>query len=304
MAESYRAAGVDIDAHAAWVSRLRDRVSGLGFAGAYEFAGRRLVAGADGVGSKLLLAIQASRLDGVGIDCVAMNVNDVLTEGARPLFFLDYLAVHRFDATLADRVLAGVAAGCAEAGCVLLGGETAQLPDLYAEGHFDLAGFCVGAVERPPRPETMKPGDGIVGLPSSGIHSNGFALVRRIHARDPYDVAELLKPTRIYVRPVLAALQDGAAVAAMAHITGGGLPGNLVRAFPPGLGARLRAGSWPEPAVFAWLRRHVAEEEMRRVFNLGIGFALVSPEPQALADRLGGFVIGEVVRGEGVQWTA
>ena len=302
MPESYRAAGVDVDAHAGWVATLKERVGGLGFASGFDFAGRRLVAGADGVGSKLLLALQTDMLDGLGIDCVAMNVNDILTAGARPLFFLDYLAVHKLDPAVADRLLHSLAAGCEEAGCVLLGGETAQLPDLYADGHFDLAGFCVGAVETAPTPELMKPGDGIVGLPSHGIHSNGFALVRRIHAAHPYDVAELLRPTRIYVKPVLAALKGGAPVRAMAHITGGGLPGNLVRGFPPGLGARL--GTWPEPTVFGWLRKHVSEDEMRRVFNLGIGFALVTPEPRALASQLGGHVIGEVVKGEGVLWDA
>jgi phosphoribosylformylglycinamidine cyclo-ligase len=300
MSESYRRSGVDIDAHAAWVATLRDRVAGLGFAGGFDFAGHRLVAGADSVGSKVVLAAQAGIYDGLGIDCVAMNANDVLTAGAQPLFFLDYLAVHRLDTAIADALLRSLSAGCDDAGCVLLGGETAQIPDLYAEGHFDLAGFCVGVVEAPPAPELMRPGDGIVGLPSHGIHSNGFALVRRIHAQDPYDVAELLRPTRIYVRPVMAALKDGAPVRAMAHITGGGLPGNLLRGFPPGLGARL--GSWPQPAVFGWLRRHVPEDEMRRVFNLGIGFTLVTPEPEALAERLSGYVIGEVVTGEGVTW--
>jgi phosphoribosylformylglycinamidine cyclo-ligase len=236
---------------------------------------------------------------------VAMNVNDVLTAGAQPLFFLDYLAVHRLDADVAGAILDGLAAGCAEADCVLLGGETAQLPDLYAPGHLDLAGFCVGLVEVPPTPERMRPGDRIVGLPSSGLHSNGFALARRVHAADPYDVAALLAPTRIYVRPVLAALRAGAAVHGMAHITGGGLPGNLTRGFPAGLGARLYGGAWPEPPVFAWLRRHLPEAELRAVFNLGVGFALVAPASEAdgLARALGGFVIGEVEAGEGVRWS-
>lgn len=324
---SYQRAGVDIAGHERWVERLRpiaasasrpEVLAGVGpFAGLFD--ARRLeapilVASADGVGSKVLLAAEVGRWEGIGIDCVAMNVNDILTAGAEPLFFLDYLAVHRLEPHVLEALLAGLAAGCREAGCALLGGETAQLPDLYRPGELDVAGFCVGVVsaDRVVDGSRVRPGDRIVGLASSGVHANGFSLVRRI-LKDAGGgpVEDLLRPTRIYVRPVLDLLRSGADVRGMAHITGGGLPGNLPRALPAGLGAWLHPGAWPEPGVFGWLRQAggVPEEEMRRVFNLGLGFCLVLPpgEEEAACRMLQqrgveAWVVGDVVPGEGVRF--
>lgn len=327
---SYREAGVSLTAAERMVGRLGslaavagrpEVLSGVGgFAGLFALGARYrdpvLVAGADGVGSKLQLVLQAAEpgrlpaaLAGLGVDCVAMNVNDVLTVGAEPLFFLDYLGVHALDPTQVEALVAGVASGCREAGCALLGGETAQLPDLYRAGDFDLAGFCVGVAERDRllTGAEVRPGDAVVGLASAGVHSNGFALVRRILARagGRGPIAELLTPTRIYVRPVLAALAGGAPVKALAHITGGGLPGNLPRSLPAGCRAVLHPGAWTEPAVFDWIRRcgGVAEDEMRSVFNLGVGLCAVVPAAdvdavcRALAP-LPAWTIGEIVAGE------
>lgn len=284
-----------------------------------------LVACTDGVGSKLLVAIAAKRFDTVGIDLVAMNVNDLLCCGAEPLFFLDYLALNALDPDSAAQIVAGVAAGCEEAGCALLGGETAELPDLYARGHFDLAGFAVGVVERQrllSRKE-VRPGDEILGLASSGLHSNGYALVRKLLLEDiklplakpvrrlgePL-VDALLRPTRIYIRPVLQALRKYRGrprIVAMAHITGGGLPGNLPRVLPGNCAAVIRRGSWPIPPIFGLLEHHgVAEDELYRVFNMGIGLALVVRPGSAGAiarelKRSGEQVyrIGSVTRGNG-----
>lgn len=317
----YREAGVDIAAAGDLVGRLRaisqsagrpEVLAGVGgFAGLFALGGRYrdpvLVSGADGVGSKLQLALAAGDLAAVGVDCVAMSVNDVLTAGAEPLFFLDYLAVHALEPAQVEALVAGVAAGCREAGCALLGGETAQLPDLYRAGDFDLAGFCVGVAERDRLLDGagVGPGDAVIGLASSGAHSNGFALIRRLLARAGAGgpVRDLLAPTRIYVKPVLAALRDGAPIRAMAHVTGGGLPGNLPRALPPGCRAVLHRGAWPEPPVFGWIRQtgRIPEDEMRRVFNLGIGFCVVVPagDADAVCRALRpAWRIGEIVAGE------
>lgn len=305
-APAYRAAGVDIGAADRLVALLRARVTATrpevtagigGFYGAFRLPdGTELVAGADGVGTKVLLARELGRFDTIGIDLVAMNVNDILTAGAEPLFFLDYVAVGRLDPEQVAEVVAGVDRACREAGCALLGGETAEMPGLYRPGDLDLAGFAVGRVlaRRHPAPP-VRPGQRIVGIASSGLHANGFSLVRAILEREQVDLGgrvaggdaswaeELLRPTRIYVRPVLD-LCTRFPIAAMAHITGGGLVGNLPRVLG-GLGARLRFGSWPVPPVMRELQRlgGVSEAEMARVFNLGIGYCLVVP-PEAATD--------------------
>ncbi|HUF86922.1 MAG TPA: phosphoribosylformylglycinamidine cyclo-ligase [Thermohalobaculum sp.] len=305
---TYREAGVDIDAGNALVARIGPAakatgragvVSGIGgFGGLFDLkeAGFRdpiLVAATDGVGTKLRIAIDTGSLEGVGIDLVAMCVNDLVCQGAEPLFFLDYFATGKLSVATAARVIDGIAAGCAEAGAALLGGETAEMPGMYAGGDFDLAGFAVGAVERGEElPMATRPGDVLLGLASSGVHSNGFALVRRIVADsgldwdDPCPFADvplgaaLLTPTRIYVKPVLAAIRAGG-VRAVAHITGGGLTENLPRALSPGTLAVVELGSWRLPPVFGWLMRTAGlpEGEALRTFNCGIGMVLVvAPE--------------------------
>jgi phosphoribosylformylglycinamidine cyclo-ligase len=250
-----------------------------------------LVAANDGVGTKLKLAIDSGRHDGVGIDLVAMCANDLIVQGAEPLFFLDYFATGKLDGGIAERVIASIAEGCRQAGCALIGGETAEMPGMYAEGDYDLAGFCVGAVERDEALTGSKvaAGDVILGLASSGIHSNGFSLVRRLAADrgwkldrpalfDPEIllIEALLAPTRIYVKPLLPLVRAGK-VRAMAHITGGGLLENVPRILPEGLHARLDAGAWPQPRLMAFLQAqgNIEPEEMARTFNCGIGMAVI-----------------------------
>jgi phosphoribosylformylglycinamidine cyclo-ligase len=280
-----------------------------------------LVAATDGVGTKLRIAQALNRHDTVGIDLVAMCANDVLVHGAEPLFFLDYLAVGRLVPEQVAAIVAGIAAGCREAGCALIGGETAEMPGFYGPEEYDLAGFVVGVVEQESLVDggRIRPGDAVVGLASAGLHSNGYSLARKAllevggyRLEDPLPALgctlgeELLRPTRIYVRRVLPLL-DRYDIRGMAHITGGGLPENIVRILPPGTRVVLRSGSWDEPPVFGLIREagRVAEEEMRRVFNLGVGFVLVVPAAQAsdLVVELRGqgeqaWVIGEVVAGE------
>ena len=306
---TYRAAGVDIDAGDALVERIKplarstERAGVMGGVGGFgalfdlRAAGFRdpvLVSSTDGVGTKLKVAIEAGRHDTVGIDLVAMCVNDLVVQGAEPLFFLDYFATGALDVAHAATVVAGIAEGCRQAGCALVGGETAEMPGLYAGGDYDLAGFSVGAAERDALlPAGVAPGDTVLGLASSGVHSNGYSLVRRIVAASglawdaaaPFDpgrtlAAALLEPTRIYVRPLLA-LHRAGLLRAAAHITGGGLPGNLPRVLPDGVVARLDAGAWALPPVFRWLAQTggVAADEMLRVFNCGIGMALVVADP-------------------------
>ena len=308
---SYRDAGVDIAAGDALVEAIRplarstDRpgtMGGLGGFGALfdpRAAGFRdpvLIATTDGVGTKLKIAIEAGEHQHVGIDLVAMCVNDLVVQGAEPLLFLDYFATAKLDVAAAEVVIAGIAAGCRVAGCALVGGETAEMPGMYHGADYDLAGFALGAAERGSLlPRDVAPGDLVLGLASSGVHSNGFSLVRRIVAASglgwqapaPFapgkTLAEaLLAPTRIYVKPVLAAHRAGL-VKAAAHITGGGLPGNLPRVLPEGCAAVLQP--WAVPAVFGWLARSggVAPGEMLRVFNCGIGMAVVVAAGQAEA---------------------
>jgi len=292
---TYRESGVDIDAGDALVERLKKAFPAVGgFGGAFPFpvAGYRkpvLVAGADGVGTKLLLALEFGWLEPVGVDVVAMCVNDIVACGARPLFFLDYYAVGKLNVDQAEEVIRSIGRACEEAGCVLLGGETAELPGLYAPGHFDLAGFAVGVAEedRLLDERKVREGDVLIGVAASGLHSNGFSLVRRILSASKAPLRkpapwggealgrELLRPTRIYARSALAALETGG-VTGIAHITGGGLPGNVERIIPEGLSALIETGSWTVPPVFAWLAAEgpVDREEMLRTFNMGVGMVL------------------------------
>ncbi|HWP20503.1 MAG TPA: phosphoribosylformylglycinamidine cyclo-ligase [Burkholderiaceae bacterium] len=299
---SYRDAGVDIDAGDALVERikplakrtLREGVLGGigGFGALFEVPKRYkqpvLVSGTDGVGTKLKLAFEWNMHDTVGIDLVAMSVNDVLVQGAEPLFFLDYFACGKLDVDTAARVVGGIARGCEESGCALIGGETAEMPGMYPPGEYDLAGFCVGAVEKDGIVDGRRvaPGDVVLGLASSGVHSNGYSLVRKIVDRAGAQLpamldgqefrARVMAPTRLYVKPVLAALQQ-VDVKGMAHITGGGLVENIPRCLPDGTQAVIEQRSWPRPEIFSWLQREggVAEQEMHRTFNCGIGFVLV-----------------------------
>jgi phosphoribosylformylglycinamidine cyclo-ligase len=299
---SYRDAGVDIDAGERLVDRIKPLaartrregvLAGIGGFGALFELGQRyrqpvLVSGTDGVGTKLKLAFQLDRHDTIGIDLVAMSVNDVLVQGAEPLFFLDYFACGHLDVDIAARVVAGIATGCELAGCALIGGETAEMPGMYAPGEYDLAGFAVGAVEKDRIIDgrAIRPGDAIIGLGSSGPHSNGYSLIRRILELRSADLGAdidgrpladaLMAPTRIYVRSLLG-LMAALTVKGMAHITGGGLLENIPRILPAQTKAVLERSAWPLPPVFAWLQRagNVAEPEMQRTFNCGIGMVVI-----------------------------
>ncbi|NBD95263.1 MAG: phosphoribosylformylglycinamidine cyclo-ligase [Gammaproteobacteria bacterium] len=328
---SYRDAGVDIDAGNALVDRIKPLVAGTsrpevlgglgGFGGLFHLGAKYrdpvLVSGTDGVGTKLLLARQLGRHDTIGIDLVAMCVNDILVCGAEPLFFLDYFACGKLDVDAASDVVAGIAEGCKQSGCALIGGETAEMPGMYGDGEYDLAGFVVGAVER----------DGIIdgaridtdcvviGLASSGPHSNGYSLIRKVievsgeSLDTPFaDInlgAALLAPTRIYA-PQVQALVGRHDIRGMAHITGGGLTENIVRVLPDDLGLEIDTRAWRTLGIFEWLQEAggVSDAEMRRTFNMGIGFALIvaESEAEAVIESLGepAPVIGSVVpRGDG-----
>jgi len=289
---TYEAAGVSLSTAEAIVERLRAAVASTatpqvagafgGFAGLYALDDRRLLAAStDGVGTKLILARQRGRLRDCGADLAAHCINDVLTTGAEPLFLLDYVAAARIEPEQVAELLEGAAEVCRTAGCAIIGGETAELPDVYREGEIDFAGTCVGLVERGDLIDgsRVEVGHAVVGLPSAGLHANGFTLVRRLLAeRDDYDGADLLAPTRLYLADVRA-LRRETDVRALAHVTGGGIEGNLARVLPPGLRARIDWDAWERPPVFAWLAaRGVAEEELRRVFNLGIGYCAVVPD--------------------------
>ncbi len=325
---TYADAGVDIDAGAALVDAIKPLAAATGRAGAEPSLGGfgavfdlkaagyvdpLLVTTTDGVGTKLRIAIDTGRHDTIGIDLVAMCVNDLLAQGAEPLLFLDYYATARLDVAVARSVVAGIAEGCRRAGAALVGGETAEMPGLYAGGDYDLAGFALGAVERGavlPRLDAQRAGDLLVALPSSGPHSNGYSLIRRVVERSglgwdapaPFGrgalADELLEPTRIYVPEVLPLARAGL-LKGGAHITGGGLVENPPRAIAPGLRARFDEGAWTLPPIFDWLQREggIAHEELRRTFNCGIGFVLVVG-PEAVGDALSAipdaFVCGEL----------
>jgi phosphoribosylformylglycinamidine cyclo-ligase len=303
---SYRGAGVDIDAGDALVEAIKpfakrtlrpEVLAGIGGFGALVELPNRyrepvLVASTDGVGTKLKLAFALGRHDTIGIDLVAMSVNDILVQGAEPLFFLDYYVCERLDVAVARDVIKGIAAGCEQAGCALIGGETAEHPNAFVPGEYDLAGFAVGVVEKSRAIDGrgIAEGDALIGLSSSGPHSNGFSLIRKILETSRADLARpvpgvtgsrtlgdtLLEPTRIYAKPVLALLAE-IEVKGMAHITGGGLTENTHRMFPDSLAARIEASRWPRPPIFDWLQREgdVATDEMHRVFNCGIGLIIV-----------------------------
>ena len=326
---TYRDAGVDIDAGNELVERIKPLVKrsfrpevmgGLGGFGAlFDLSGKYrepvLVSGTDGVGTKLKLAQQLGRHDTIGIDLVAMCVNDVLVQGAEPLFFLDYFATGKLDVDTTVAVVGGIARGCELSGCALIGGETAEMPDMYGPGEYDLAGFCVAAVEKSKLLDgaRIRAGDVLVGIASSGPHSNGYSLVRRIYDRAgrPADLDvggvkladALMAPTTLYVKPILELLQAHD-LHGMAHITGGGLTENIIRVIPDGLGLQIDASAWTLPPVFDWLQREGAVEnaEMWRTFNCGIGFVLVVAPDQLAAVQsdlarlhLTHWQIGEVV---------
>jgi phosphoribosylformylglycinamidine cyclo-ligase len=299
---SYRDAGVDIDAGDALVENIKpfakrtmrpEVLGGLGGFGALfeiskKFKNPVLVSGTDGVGTKLKLAFMLDKHDTVGIDLVAMSVNDILVQGAEPLFFLDYFACGKLDVATATDVIKGIAAGCEQAGCALIGGETAEMPGMYPAGEYDLAGFAVGAAEKDKliNGSTIAAGDAVLGLASSGAHSNGYSLIRKIIERSGIDLNSdfhgrplrdvVLAPTRIYVKPLLA-LMEQLPIKGMAHITGGGLLENIPRVLPENLTAILRKNSWDMPPLFSWMQQegNVAEKEMHRTFNCGIGMAVI-----------------------------
>jgi phosphoribosylformylglycinamidine cyclo-ligase len=330
---TYRDAGVDIDAGDALVERIKPRVArtmrpevlaGIGGFGAMvelpldRYRRPVLVSGTDGVGTKLKLAIDTGRHDTIGIDLVAMCVNDVVVQGAEPLFFLDYYATGRLNVDIAARVIEGIAEGCTQAGAALVGGETAEMPGMYGGEDYDLAGFCVGVVEKDDIIDgsRVQAGDAVIGLASSGPHSNGYSLIRKLIAvagatsvtqlagRSLFD--QLLTPTRIYVKPLLR-LMRSLSVHALAHITGGGLTDNIPRVLRPGLEVVLQRCAWPRTPVFEWLAQtgHIADAEMHRTFNCGIGMiAIVAADRAAEAMTLlreqgeNALLIGEVRRGE------
>ena len=339
MSKAYEQSGVNLEAGYESVERIKKHIartnrpgvfSGVGaFGGMFDLSelGLKepmLVSGTDGVGTKLLVAIEADKHDTIGIDAVAMCVNDVVVQGAEPLYFLDYVAVGKNDPAQIEVIVAGVAEGCVRSGAALVGGETAEMPDMYAEGHYDLAGFTVGAVEKSEliTGEKVAAGDVIIGLPSSGIHSNGYSLVRKILFKDN-DIAldthveslgmtvgeAILEPTRIYVKPVLA-LKDKVTIHGMSHITGGGFDENLPRAYGDGLKAVVDSDSFPRPAIFDYLMElgKIKEREMYNIFNMGIGFAIIVAADDvdtAVATLKDAgetpYIIGRMVAGEGVE---
>ncbi|GAB4528870.1 MAG: phosphoribosylformylglycinamidine cyclo-ligase [Pleurocapsa sp.] len=332
----YKEAGVDVEAGRSFVAQIRQEVEstnrpevlgGLGgFGGYFQMpSGYRepvLVSGTDGVGTKLKIAQQLNCHDTVGIDLVAMCVNDILTSGAEPLFFLDYVATGKLNAAQLAEVVKGIAQGCRLSGCTLLGGETAEMPGFYQLGEYDLAGFCVGVVEKSKLLDNsqVQVGDIAIGLASSGVHSNGFSLVRKIIDDGGFSWddtpaileskslgEELITPTRIYVRPILAMLQAGMEVHGMAHITGGGLPENLPRCLNEGQSIAINPHSWEFPGIFRWLAQtgNVAQEAMFDTFNMGIGFVVIVPPQQAKStlnwfesQEIAAYEIGRVTEGD------
>jgi phosphoribosylformylglycinamidine cyclo-ligase len=320
-APSYAKAGVDLDYDEGFVDEIREITRSTlrpeilsqvgGFAGLFKAPERYenpvFVASTDGVGTKLKLAARLGRYDTVGIDCVAMVVNDLVVQGAEPLVFLDYIAMASLDRERARQTLRGIAEGCRRSGCALLGGETASMPGVYAEGEVEMVGFGVGVVERDRLIDgsSVSQGDAVVGIASSGCHSNGYSLVRRILDRTIGDddaalraeipelntslASALLAPTRIYVKPLLNVARDFT-LKSLAHITGGGFVGNVPRVLPKGVRAHIDPGAWPRPPIFEWLKRHgeISEDEMLRVFNCGIGMVAIVPSEQAsdVIDRL------------------
>ncbi|CAI8619151.1 unnamed protein product [Vicia faba] len=322
---TYKDAGVDIDAGSELVRRIAKMAPGIGgFGGLFPLGDSYLVAGTDGVGTKLMLAFETGIHDTIGIDLVAMSVNDIVTSGAKPLFFLDYFATGHLDVDVAEQVIKGIVNGCKQSDCALLGGETAEMPGLYKEGEYDLSGCAVGIVKKENviNGKNIAVGDIIIGLPSSGVHSNGFSLVRRVLAQSGLQLKDklpggditiaeaLMSPTTIYVKQVLDIISKGG-VKGIAHITGGGFTDNIPRVFPEGLGALIYENSWSIPAVFKWLKEagKIEDSEMMRTFNMGVGMVLVvSPEAAngILENRVEtgkAYRIGEVISGNGVTYS-
>jgi len=335
MSKQYKQAGVDIEAGYEAVTRIKKHVARTvipgvmgnlgGFGGLFDLnaaANMRepvLVSGTDGVGTKLMLAFKMGKHDTIGIDAVAMCANDIITVGARPLFFLDYIACGKLDPDVMESIVTGVSEGCVQAGCALIGGEMAEHPDMMPADEYDIAGFCVGVVEKSEMltGENIVAGDMLIGLASSGVHSNGFSLIRKIIADKGLSLSEtypgmdkplgdiLLTPTRLYSKPVQT-LMAAVKVKAMAHITGGGFIENIPRVLPAGLGATVQRGTWPVPAIFTFLQQQggVDELEMYNLYNMGIGMVAVVPacDAEKAVAALGGeaFIIGQVVPGEGV----
>lgn len=339
MSNAYAQSGVSLEAGYESVERIKKHISktkrpgvfsGIGAFGAMfdlselNYEKPLLVSGTDGVGTKLMVAIQADVHDTIGIDCVAMCVNDIVVQGAEPLYFLDYVAVGKNDPAQIEAIVKGVADGCAQAGAALVGGETAEMPDMYSEGHYDLAGFAVGVVEKDKliTGEKVAAGDVILGLSSSGIHSNGYSLVRKILFKD-HDVnlqtfedslgttvgEAVLAPTKIYVKPILELVKK-IDVHAMAHITGGGFDENLPRVLPEGCGVEIDKNSYPIPPIFNYLQKlgNLDSREMYNIFNMGIGMAIVVAESDVekalqILEAAGEnpYRIGRIVEGEGVK---
>lgn len=340
MTNAYKNAGVDIEAGYEAVSRMKKHVqktmrqgvmSGLGgFGGMFDLTTTNvkepvLVSGTDGVGTKLMLAFQMDKHDTIGVDAVAMCVNDIVVQGAEPLFFLDYIACGKAVPERIENIVKGIATGCKQAGCALIGGETAEMPGMYDINEYDLAGFTVGVVDKPQiiTGENIKEGDVLIGLASSGIHSNGYSLVRKIVSDAKLSLhetyadfqrplgEELLEPTRIYVKPLLALLKE-VQVNGMAHITGGGFIENIPRMLPEGLGACIEKGTWPVLPIFDFLQKHgnIKEEEIYNIFNMGIGMAIAVSEQDVeklmkLLKEQGEqpHIIGHVRAGEGVSFS-
>lgn len=320
---SYRSAGVDIDAGNELVRRIQALNPSIGgFSGLVPFGDSYLVAGTDGVGTKLKLAFDMNKHDTVGIDLVAMSVNDIITSGAKPLFFLDYFATGKLEVATAEQVIKGIVDGCTQANCQLLGGETAEMPGFYADGEYDLAGFAVGSVQKDKVIDGSRiaAGDVVLGLPSSGIHSNGFSLVRKVlekSGRSLLDIAPwseqsfgltLLTPTVIYVSAVLDLIKK-VDVKGLVHITGGGFPENIPRVVPKGLATKIFRSSWDIPPVFQWIQQTggIEDDEMFRTFNMGVGLVAVvsSNDVDAALDANSDlFVLGEIVEGAGVQMSS
>ena len=315
MAMTYRKAGVDVKKAERLVSFLEGRVQiDSGFGGLFPvpkgYRSPILVSSTDGVGTKLKIASLCGRYDTVGIDLVAMNVNDILCRGAKPLFFLDYIATGKLDLRISKAILSGIIKGCEEADCKLIGGETAEMPGFYPQGEYELAGFCVGIVEKSrllPKTDKIKEGDVVIGLASSGLHSNGFSLVRKVFKEEELKKRskELLTPTRIYVRDVLRLLEKGCPIKQIAHITGGGFPLKAVKGLPNGLTLRIERGSWPIPELFLEIKKRagLSDWEAFSTFNMGIGLILIV-EPRnvdSIIRKISSYpawVIGEVVRGK------
>jgi phosphoribosylformylglycinamidine cyclo-ligase len=337
MAEAYKSAGVDIEAGYEAVERMKkhiaktNRVGAMGALGGFggmfdlsvlNFKEPVLISGTDGVGTKLMLAFMMDKHDTIGVDCVAMCVNDIIAQGAEPLYFLDYIASGKLNPLKIEAIVKGVADGCEQAGCALIGGETAEMPDMYGEDEYDLAGFAVGAAEKSKliQSENVKAGDVLIGLASNGLHSNGFSLVRKVllkdgnldlkenHSLDRPLGEELLVPTRIYVKPVLEVLKKYD-INGIAHITGGGFYENIPRMLPEGLGVEVKNGSWDIPGIFKLLEEvgNIKREEMFTTFNMGVGMVLAVSENDAenivgILEEAGekASIIGRVTEGEGV----